>query len=244
MNGQALAEHRLGLGGYFVLDQPAAESGQSRDCGGSARPNCCSGPSQDVVQERRDLGGLALGRVGLGQVRIRDERCCVVGAECRFELLHAGLEHSPGFIDLAGDPLNGRAIATAERAGVSDAEFRLPVFEIGFQHGDGFVDAADGVVLASALLEPSLRLGLWLSGLPQHTIALRIGFSVFCTPLHRRCRRKWLPSTPRSFNRWPAGRSSRTAIFLSSRSIFPTERTCRIYRQYRDHNPFTSFPRS
>jgi hypothetical protein len=46
---------------------------------------------------------------------------------------------------------------------VSDAEFRLPVFEIGFQHGDEFVGAADGVLLASALLEPSLRLGLWLS---------------------------------------------------------------------------------
>jgi hypothetical protein len=47
-------------------------------------------------------------------VRIRDERCCVVGAECRFELLQRGLEHSPGFIDLAGDPLNGRRACRRE----------------------------------------------------------------------------------------------------------------------------------
>lgn len=110
----------------------------------------------------------------------------------------AGLGHRAAFIELAGDPLNGRrAIATGGRAGVSDAEFRLPVFEIGFQHGDGFVGAADGVVLASALLEPSLRLGLWLSCLPQHTIALRIGFSVFCTAAatENGCRVRRDPST-------------------------------------------------
>ena len=77
--------------------------------------------------------------------------CCAKNSPARLTLAR-WLEHSAGFIELAGDPLNGRAIATGGRAGVSDAEFRLPVFEIGFQHGDGFVDAADGVVLASALL--------------------------------------------------------------------------------------------
>ncbi len=135
--------------------------------------------------------------------------CCAKNSPARLTLAR-WLEHSAGFIELAGDPLNGRAIATGGRAGVSDAEFRLPVFEIGFQHGDGFVDAADGVVLASALLEPSLRLSLWLSGLPQHTIALRIGFSVFYTAgaAENGCRPRRDPSTagrtagrvaPRSF---------------------------------------------